>query len=135
MVTGPIYFSCKMNKKHPWKSVIFSQVGGQWFILNKIQNSNKTLPQPFFLFLLNRTIYLVSPKQTWTLLLNWLNISIFVMILRNYFSCILFTCNHFCNILRLLMVEQIFLSPQVKRSIIFSNKLVYTSCLTSYRTT
>ena len=30
-----------------------------------------------------------------------------------------------------LMVEQIFLSPKVKRSMIISNKLVYTSCLTS----
>ena len=29
------------------------------------------------------------------------------------------------------MVEQVFLSPQVKRSLIISNKLVYTSCLTS----
>ena len=27
------------------------------------------------------------------------------------------------------MVEQIFLSAQVKRSVIFNNKLVYTSCL------
>ena len=31
------------------------------------------------------------------------------------------------------MVEQIFLSPQVKRSVIVSNKLVYRSCLTSCR--
>ena len=30
-----------------------------------------------------------------------------------------------------LMVEHIFLSPQVKRSMIIGNKLVYTSCLTS----
>ena len=35
----------------------------------------------------------------------------------------------------LLMVEQIFLSPQVKRSVIISNKLVYAICLTSYQTT
>ena len=34
-----------------------------------------------------------------------------------------------------LMVEQIFLLPKVKQSVIFSNKLVYTSCLTSCRTT
>ena len=33
-----------------------------------------------------------------------------------------------------LMVEKIFLSPQVKRSVIISNKLVCTSCLTSCRT-
>ena len=30
-----------------------------------------------------------------------------------------------------LMVEQIFLSPQVKRSMIISNKLIYMNCLTS----
>ena len=35
----------------------------------------------------------------------------------------------------MLMVEQIFLSPQVKRSTIISNKLVFTSRLTSRRTT
>ena len=29
------------------------------------------------------------------------------------------------------IVEQVFLSPQVKRSVIISNKQVYTSCLTS----
>ena len=34
-----------------------------------------------------------------------------------------------------LMFCQIFLSPQVKRSLIVSNKLVYTSCLTSSPTT
>ena len=33
------------------------------------------------------------------------------------------------------MVEQIFLSPQVKRSVIIINKLVYTSLLTSSRMT
>ena len=33
-----------------------------------------------------------------------------------------------------LMTEQIFLSPQVKGSKIISNKLVYTSCLTSCQT-
>ena len=33
------------------------------------------------------------------------------------------------------MVEQIFLSPQVKKSVIISNKLVYTSCLMRCRTT
>ena len=32
------------------------------------------------------------------------------------------------------MVEQISLSPQVKRNLTISNKLVYTSCLTSCRT-
>ena len=32
------------------------------------------------------------------------------------------------------MVEQIFLSPQVKRSVIISNKLDYTRCLTSCQT-
>ena len=32
-----------------------------------------------------------------------------------------------------LMVEQIFLSPQVKRNVIICNKLVYMSCLTSCR--
>ena len=31
------------------------------------------------------------------------------------------------------MVEQIFLSPQVKRNVIISNKLEYTRCLTSCR--
>ena len=34
-----------------------------------------------------------------------------------------------------LMFYQIFFSPQVKRSLIVSNKLVYTSCLTSCHTT
>ena len=33
------------------------------------------------------------------------------------------------------MVEQIFLAAQVKRSVIISKKLAYTSFLTSYRTT
>ena len=33
------------------------------------------------------------------------------------------------------MVEQISLSQQVKQNLIFNNKLVYTSCLTSCRTT
>ena len=33
------------------------------------------------------------------------------------------------------MVEQIFLLPQVKQSVIISKKLVYMSCLTSCRTT
>ena len=35
----------------------------------------------------------------------------------------------------LMMVEQIFFSSQVKRIAIISNKLVYTSCLTTCRTT
>ena len=39
------------------------------------------------------------------------------------------TYNHVHNTLRL-WVQQIFFSPQVKRSVIISNKLVYTSCLT-----
>ena len=43
--------------------------------------------------------------------------------------------NHVHNILRLLMVEQIFLSPQVKQSMIVSNKPANTSCLTTYLTT
>ena len=34
-----------------------------------------------------------------------------------------------------LMIEKIFLSPQVRRSVIISNKLVYTKCLTSCRKT
>ena len=34
-----------------------------------------------------------------------------------------------------LMAEQIFFSPQMKRSVIICNKLVYTSCLTSCKTT
>ena len=34
-----------------------------------------------------------------------------------------------------LMVEQIFISPQVKPSVIIGNKLVYTSCFTSCQTT
>ena len=33
------------------------------------------------------------------------------------------------------MVEQILFSPQVKRSVVISNKLVYASCLTSCQTT
>ena len=33
------------------------------------------------------------------------------------------------------MVEQIFSFPQVKRNVIISSKLVYTSCLTSCQTT
>ena len=43
--------------------------------------------------------------------------------------------NHVHNIRDFLMVEQIFRSPHVKRSVIISNKLVYTSYLTSCRTT
>ena len=38
-------------------------------------------------------------------------------------------------LLEFFMFCQIFLSPQVKRSLIISNRLVYTSCLTSCRTT
>ena len=44
-------------------------------------------------------------------------------------------CNHVLNVLRLLMVEQSFLSPQVKRIMIISNKLVYTICLMSCQLT
>ena len=33
-----------------------------------------------------------------------------------------------------LMADQIFLSPQVKRSVIISNKVVYTSFVASYQT-
>ena len=33
-----------------------------------------------------------------------------------------------------LMVQQIFLSPQVKRSVIITNKLICVSCLTSWWT-
>ena len=44
-----------------------------------------------------------------------------------------FALNHVHNNLRLLIIEQIFLLPQVKQSIIISNKLVYKSCLTSCR--
>ena len=33
------------------------------------------------------------------------------------------------------MVEQIFLSTQVPQSVIISNKLAYTSCMTSFPTT
>ena len=43
--------------------------------------------------------------------------------------------NHVQNILRLFDGSQILLLPQVKRTVILSNKLVYTSCLTSCRTT
>ena len=39
-----------------------------------------------------------------------------------------------CLSFKTLMVEQIFLSPQVKRSVIISNKLDYTRCLTSCQT-
>ena len=35
----------------------------------------------------------------------------------------------FIIVLDILMVDQIFLLPQVKRSVIISNRLVYTSCL------
>ena len=42
--------------------------------------------------------------------------------------------NHGNDIARLLMFYQIFLSPQVKRSLIIGNK-VYASCLKSCRTT
>ena len=41
----------------------------------------------------------------------------------------------FIIFLNFLMVEQIFLSPRVKRSVIISNKLVYASYLTTCRTT
>ena len=42
-----------------------------------------------------------------------------------------FADNHFYNIWRFLMVEQISLLPQVKQTVVVSNKLVYTSCFTS----
>ena len=45
------------------------------------------------------------------------------------------TYNHVHNILRLFDGWAIVLSPQVKRSVIISNKLVYMGCLTSCRTT
>ena len=44
------------------------------------------------------------------------------------------TYNHFIIFWDFLLVEQAFLSPQVKRSVIISNKLVYTSYRTSCRT-
>ena len=40
-----------------------------------------------------------------------------------------------CLSFKTLMVEQIFLSPQVKRSVIISKKLVYASWIPSCRTT
>ena len=45
--------------------------------------------------------------------------------------------NHVHHIfrVRVLMAEPVFLSPQVKRSVIISSKPVYTSCLTSCQTT
>ena len=43
--------------------------------------------------------------------------------------------NHVHNISRLFDGWANFLSPEVKRSVIISNKLAYTSCLTSCRTT
>ena len=43
-----------------------------------------------------------------------------------------FADNHVHNIL---MVEQIFLSPQVKRNVIIRKKLVYERCLMSCRST
>ena len=48
-----------------------------------------------------------------------------------------FNTVHFPNfeISASLMVEQILLSPQVKRSVIITNRLVYTSCLTSCQRT
>ena len=55
------------------------------------------------------------------------------MIKKNSFSivAIFFIHNYIYDTLRLLIDEQIFLSPQVKWSVIISSKLVYTSCLTS----
>ena len=41
----------------------------------------------------------------------------------------------FVSFLEFLMVEQIFLSLQVKQNVIISNKRIYTSCLTSCWTT
>ena len=38
-------------------------------------------------------------------------------------------------LLEFLMFYQIFVSPQVKLGVVISNKLVYTSCLTSCRAT
>ena len=43
--------------------------------------------------------------------------------------------NHVQKFWDFLMSEQIFLSPQVKRSVIISNELVCTTCLTSCQTT
>ena len=43
--------------------------------------------------------------------------------------------NHVSNILILIDAWAIFLLPQEKRNVIVSNKLVYTSCFTSCRTT
>ena len=56
---------------------------------------------------------------------------VWLSLLSKHFLC---SCNHVHN-KAFLMVEQIFLSLQVKQSVIISNQLVYTSCLTSYRTT
>ena len=55
------------------------------------------------------------------------------MIKKNSFSivAIFFIHNYVHDTLRLLIDEQIFLSPQVKWSVIITSKLVYTSCLTS----
>ena len=39
--------------------------------------------------------------------------------------------NHGHNILRCFKFDKFFLSPQVKRSLIIRNKMVYASCLTS----
>ena len=45
------------------------------------------------------------------------------------------TYKQFHNILRHFGVEQSYFLPQMKRSVIICNKLVYTSCFTSCRTT
>ena len=55
--------------------------------------------------------------------------------LKTFENTLLYFPIMFINFLDLLMVDQIFISPHVKRSMIISNKLVYTSCLTSCRTT
>ena len=83
-----------MNQKHPLRSVIFSQAGGQW----PTTKQNSTPPQSFFLLLLFRTIYLVYPKETSTSSPNWLNSSVFLVTLHNYLSCILLI--NFINVVR-----------------------------------
>ena len=52
----------------------------------------------------------------------------------SFYEILLFLSAIMFIFLDLLLVEQIFLSPQVKLSVII-NKLVYSGCLTSFRTT
>ena len=59
----------------------------------------------------------------------------YVYIMDNAFNSLKQAKIYVILFLDFLMVDQIFLSIQVKQSVVISNKLIYTSCLTSSKTT